>query len=134
MLVIADGATPVALAGVMGGADSEVTETTTDLLIESAIFDELTVRRASRKLKLFSDSSFRFERGVDPLGVDAASRRCCELILELAGGTLAQGVIRVGQDDPAPTTITLRTQRTCDLLGIELDAKEQAALLAALGD
>ncbi len=133
MLVIADSATPVALAGVMGGADSEVTETTTDLLIESAMFDELAVRRASRKLKLFSDSSFRFERGVDPLGVDAASRRCGELILELAGGTLARGVIRVGQDDPAPTAITLHTQRTRDLLGIEIDANKQAALLEALG-
>lgn len=133
MLVIADGDKPVALAGVMGGAESEVTDTTTDLLIESAMFDELAVRRASRKLKLFSDSSFRFERGVDPLGVEKASRRCCELILELAGGTLAKGVIRVGQDDPAPTVIELRTQRTRDLLGIELDAQRQAELLEALG-
>jgi len=133
MLVIADGRFPVALAGVMGGAESEVGEGTTDLLIESAMFDELTVRRASRKLKLFSDSCFRFERGVDPLGVDAASRRCCELILELAGGTLAKGVIRVGQDDPKPTTITLRTQRTTDLLGVDLDAQQQAELLSALG-
>ena len=133
MLVIADGGKPVALAGVMGGAESEVTAATTHLLIESAMFDALAVRRASRRLKLFSDSSFRFERGVDPLGVDAASRRCCELIRELAGGTLARGVIRVGQEDPKPTTITLRTQRTCDLLGIELDATTQAKLLGALG-
>ena len=133
MLVIADSNKPVALAGVMGGADSEVTESTTDLLIESAMFDELAVRRASRKLKLFSDSSFRFERGVDPLGVEKASNRCCELILELAGGTLSKGVIRVGQDAPSPTTISLRTQRTRDLLGIELDAKQQADLLEALG-
>lgn len=133
MLVIADGDKPVALAGVMGGAESEVTDTTTDLLIESAMFDELAVRRASRKLKLFSDSSFRFERGVDPLGVEKASQRCCELIMELAGGTLAQGVIRVGQDDPSPAVLTLRTQRTRDLLGIELSANRQAGLLEALG-
>ncbi|MFK7788102.1 MAG: phenylalanine--tRNA ligase subunit beta [Phycisphaeraceae bacterium] len=133
MLVIADDRSPVALAGVMGGSESEVSDNTTDLLIESAMFDELAVRRASRKLKLFSDSSFRFERGVDPLGVDAASKRCCELILELAGGTLAKGVIRVGQDDPAPATLTLRTQRTRDLLGIDLDNMQQAALLNALG-
>lgn len=133
MLVIADGDKPVALAGVMGGADSEVTQATTDVLIESAMFDELATRRASRKLKLFSDSSFRFERGVDPLGVEKASSRCCELILEHAGGTLAKGVIRVGQDDPSPTTIQLRTQRTRDLLGIELDANQQATLLEALG-
>ena len=133
MLVIADGDKPVALAGVMGGAESEVSDTTTDLLIESAMFDELAVRRASRKLKLFSDSSFRFERGVDPMGVEKASRRCCELILELAGGTLAQGMIRVGQDDPSPTVLTLRTQRTRNLLGIELSAGRQAELLEALG-
>lgn len=133
MLVIADGERPVALAGVMGGAESEVTEMTTDLLIESAMFDELAVRRASRKLKLFSDSSFRFERGVDPLGVEKATNRCCKLILELAGGTLAKGVIRVGQDDPSPTVLTLRTQRTRDLLGIAIDATRQAELLEALG-
>ena len=133
MLVIADGSVPVALAGVMGGAESEVTESTVDLLVESAMFDELTVRRASRKLKLFSDSSFRFERGVDPLGVDHASQRCCQLILELAGGTLAKGVIRVGQDDPTPTQIKLRAKRTCDLLGIEIDEDRQATLLNGLG-
>jgi len=133
MLVIADGRSPVALAGVMGGADSEVTSKTTDLLIESAMFDELTVRRASRKLKLFSDSSFRFERGVDPLGVEAASRRCCELILKVAGGTLARGVIRAGRDEPEPRVLKLRTRRTCELLGIELSPQQQAKLLGALG-
>ncbi|MEM9110724.1 MAG: phenylalanine--tRNA ligase subunit beta [Planctomycetota bacterium] len=133
MLVIADSEKPVALAGVMGGAHSEVNDATTDLLIESAMFDELAVRRASRKLKLFSESSFRFERGVDPLGVEKASRRCCELILELAGGTLAKGVIRVGQDDPVPNVLKPRTQRTRDLLGIDLTDGQQAGLLDALG-
>ncbi|MEM1354668.1 MAG: phenylalanine--tRNA ligase subunit beta [Planctomycetota bacterium] len=132
MLVIADRDRPVALAGVMGGADSEVGDATTDLLIESAMFEPLSVRRASRRLKLASDSSFRFERGIDPLGVDRASRRCCELILDVAGGTLADGVIRVGQDDPEPTTIALRCQRTRDLLGIELSAQEQAVYLQRL--
>ncbi|MGB0766913.1 MAG: phenylalanine--tRNA ligase subunit beta [Phycisphaeraceae bacterium] len=132
-LVIADATRPVAVAGVMGGAESEVTDQTTDLLIESAMFDELSVRRTSRHLKLFSDSSFRFERGVDPLGVERASHRCCELVLELAGGTLAQGIIRVGRDDPAPTRINLRSQRTRDLLGIDLAAPQQAELLGALG-
>lgn len=133
MLVIADEQRPVALAGVMGGADSEVGDTTADLLIESAIFEPLTVRRASRRLKLASDSSFRFERGVDPRGVDWASRRCCELVLKVAGGSLKEGVIRVGQDDPSLHTITLRVQRTVDLLGIELSAEEQAAYLGSLG-
>ncbi|MEM9415657.1 MAG: phenylalanine--tRNA ligase subunit beta [Planctomycetota bacterium] len=133
MLVIADANDPVAVAGVMGGQDSEVVEETTDLLIESADFDALSVRRTSRQLKLASDSSFRFERGVDPVGVDAASRRACELILQVAGGTLAQGVIRVGDEPGALHTIKLRPQRTAALLGIDLPAEAQASHLTALG-
>lgn len=133
MLVIADDKEPVAVAGVMGGKDSEVVESTTDLLIESADFDALSVRRTSRQLKLSSDSSFRFERGVDPQGVDTASRRACDLILQVAGGTLAEGVIRVG-DEPGPHhTIKLRPQRTAALLGVDLPAEAQAAHLNALG-
>ncbi|MFI4859169.1 MAG: phenylalanine--tRNA ligase subunit beta [Phycisphaerales bacterium JB063] len=132
MLVIADDREPVAVAGVMGGKDSEVVDSTTDLLIESADFDALSVRRTSRQLKLSSDSSFRFERGVDPVGVDAASRRACELILQVAGGTLAQGVIRVGDEPPALREITLRPQRTAALLGVDLPAEAQAAHLNAL--
>lgn len=133
MLVIADDNEPVAIAGVMGGKDSEVVETTTDLLIESADFDALSVRRTSRQLKLSSDSSFRFERGVDPRGVDAASRRACELILQVAGGTLAEGVIRVGDEPGALHTVKLRPQRTAALLGVDLPAEAQAAHLNALG-
>jgi len=85
MLIIADAERPVAIAGVMGGLDTEVTEATTNVLIESAQFDPLSVRRTSRKLRLMSESNYRFERGVDPVGVDAASLRACQLILELAG-------------------------------------------------
>lgn len=133
MLVIADDNEPVAVAGVMGGKDSEVVEATTDLLIESADFDALSVRRTSRQLKLSSDSSFRFERGVDPRGIDAASRRACELILQVAGGTLASGVIRVGDEPGERHTIKLRPQRTAALLGIGLPAEAQAAHLNALG-
>ncbi len=132
-LVIADAEVPVAVAGVMGGLDSEVTEQTTDILLESAIFDPLTVRRTSRALKLSSDSSFRFERGVDPLGVDRASRRAAQLILEVAGGTLAAGVIRVGQDDPAPHQVSMRLQRCRDLLGVDLDAEQVTGILDRLG-
>ena len=133
MLVIADEAGPVAVAGVMGGKDSEVGDHTVDLLIESADFDALSVRRASRQLKLHSDSSFRFERGVDPRGVDAASRRACELILKVAGGTLAEGVVRVGDEPGEPRVIQLRPQRTAALLGVDLPAEAQAAYLDALG-
>ena len=76
--------------------DAKSPSTTTELLIESAEFDPLSIRNTARKLNLHSDSSYRFERGLDPEGVDWASRRCCELILELAGGELAAGVIDVG--------------------------------------
>ena len=132
MLVIADAKRPVAVAGVMGGVDSEVSDKTTDILLESAIFDPLSVQRTSRALKLASDSSYRFERGVDPTGVDRASRRAAQLIIELAGGTLAEGVVRVGQDDPEPRRITLRSDRCKALLGLDISADEQAEHLSRL--
>lgn len=135
MLVIADGEKPQAVAGVMGGLDSEVGDGTTDLLLEAAIFEPLQVRRTSRALKLASDSSFRFERGVDPVGVERASRRAAALILELAGGTLAEGVIRVGPQtqDPEPHTLTLRAARCNALLGLELSPDQQADYLGRIG-
>jgi len=133
MLVIADASKPVAVAGVMGGLDSEVADTTTDVLIESAVFDALTVRSTSRKLKLASDSSFRFERGVDPLGIDRASRRAAQLIIELAGGTLAKGVIRVGRDEPQPAQVAMRIRRCQELLGIDLNAPQIIEYLGKLG-
>ncbi|QDU30301.1 Phenylalanine--tRNA ligase beta subunit [Anatilimnocola aggregata] len=133
MCVIADAERPVALAGVMGGAETEVTATTTDVLIESAQFAPLAVRGASRKLKLASDSSYRFERGTDPAGVDWASLRACELILQLAGGELAPGVIDLGPKVPAPQPIVLRLSQLKRILGIEIPAQEVERILAALG-
>ncbi|MEX0885306.1 MAG: phenylalanine--tRNA ligase subunit beta [Phycisphaeraceae bacterium] len=133
MLVIADARRPVAIAGVMGGLDSEVGGNTRDILIESAIFDPLSVRSTSRALKLASDSSFRFERGVDPLGVDRASQRAAQIILQIAGGQLAPGVVRVGRDDPQPLELTLRAGRCSGLLGIDLTPQTQADHLDRLG-
>ena len=91
MLVIADAARPVGLAGVMGGLETEIGFDTTNVLIEAAQFDPMSVRRTSRALGLFSPSSFRFERPLDPEITEWASRRCAELILEVAGGTLHPG-------------------------------------------
>ena len=88
MCVIADADKAVALGGVMGGSESEVSEATVDLLIEAADFTSQAIRQTARKLKLHSDASYRFERPLDSHGVDWASRRCCELILKLAGGCL----------------------------------------------
>lgn len=134
MCVIADAEKPVGLGGVMGGADTEVSDTTVDLLIEAAEFNPLSIRNTARTLKLFSPSSFRFSRGLDPEGVDWASRRCCELILELAGGELAEGVIDVGRRETPRREITLRFSQLKRILGIDIDRDEVLRILAALGN
>jgi len=133
MLIIADAEKSVAIAGVMGGLDTEVTAGTANLLIESAEFDPLSVRRTSRKLQLMSESNYRFERGVDPVAVDAASLRACQLILELAGGTLAEGVLDVWAAPWKAREVALRPQRTNAVLGLEVPAGRQAEILERLG-
>ncbi|NLF72319.1 MAG: phenylalanine--tRNA ligase subunit beta [Candidatus Anammoximicrobium sp.] len=133
MCVIADAQRAVALGGVMGGADTEVSDATADVLIEAADFAPLSIRTTARKLTLHSPSSYRFERSVDPVGVDWASRRCCELILQLGGGRLAQGVIAVGQGTPIREPIVLRLSQLPRVLGIEIPAEEVQRILTALG-
>jgi phenylalanyl-tRNA synthetase beta chain len=133
MLVIADTEKAVAIAGVMGGLDTEVGEATTNILLESAIFDPLSVRRTSRKLRLMSDSNYRFERGVDPVGVDEASRRACALIAELAGGEVVDGVIDVWAKPWQKHEVTLRASRCSKLLGVEVSAERQVEILDRLG-
>lgn len=132
MLVIADAQKPQAVAGIMGGHDSEVSATTTDILLESAVFTPLCIRSTSRALKLSSDSSYRFERMVDSHGADVASRRAAQLILETAGGKLAEGVINVGQPPLSPRSITLRADRCRAILGIPLPTSRMVELLTRL--
>ncbi len=133
MCVIADAKTPIALGGVMGGADSEVSPATTDVLIEAAYFDQLSVRNTARKLNLHSPSSFRFERNIDSSIIDWASRRCCELILETAGGELVDGCIDVGETPDEPKSITLRFSQLKRILGIEIPMDFIPATLISLG-
>ncbi len=133
MCVIADARRPVGLGGVMGGAETEVSEQTTRLLIEAARFDPVTIRNTARRLNLHSASSYRFERGTDPEGVDWASRRCCELIREVAGGRIARGVIAVGGPPPARPKITLRLSQLPRVLGIEVPREAVLRILRALG-
>jgi len=134
MCVIADADRPVALAGVMGGADTEITSATRNVLIEAALFAPLSVRNTSRRLKLSSDASYRFERALDPHGQDWASRRCCELILELAGGELLAGSAFAGVRPPAAAEpITLRFAQIRRILGIEIPGDEAVRILLALG-
>ena len=116
-LVIADGERPVAVAGIMGGTGSEVTQGTRRVLLESAWFDPPTVRRTARALGLVSESSYRFERGVDPVGVETASVRAAALICELAGGREVS-VVDVGAKPSARKAITLEPKRLSQWLGM----------------
>lgn len=131
-LVIADDAGPVALAGVMGGEASGVSVGTTDILLESAIFEPTFVRRASRTLGLMSESSYRFERGVDPEMVASASARAAELIVQLAGG-VAEDVMLEAGNHWARTEIPLRHSRVRSLLGVELTDEEIEGALLKVG-
>ena len=134
MCVIADADRPVAVAGVMGGFDTEISGSTTDVLIEAASFASLSVRATARSLKLHSPSSYRFERKVDRRWLDWASRRCCELILKVAGGTLMKGCVVAGDSVPATRdSITLRFAQVGRLLGIEIAADECVRILQQLG-
>ncbi len=133
MLVIADATRPVAIAGIMGGLDTEVSESTTHVLIEAAQFDPLNIRKTSRKLGLSSESNYRFERGVDPVAIDEASLRACQLILDLAGGELAEGMLDAWAQPWQPGKVALRPERTNALLGIDVPADRQMDLLARLG-
>ena len=131
--VIADAEGPVALAGVMGGAATEITGDTRDVLLESAQFAPLAVRAAARGLVLQSASSFRFERVPDPESVDWASRRAAALILEIAGGTLERGVVTAGTLAATPSVVTLADRRVEEVLGIHVARERQRAILTALG-
>src|SRR5206468_10636213 len=131
--VIADAEKAVAIGGVMGGADTEVSPSTTDVLIEAAQFAPLSIRSTARKLKLHSPSSYRFERGTDPEMVDWTSRRACELRLKHAGGELVEGVIDVGQPRPRRPTITLRLAQLKRIIGIDIPPEAVRRILVALG-
>ncbi len=131
-LVIADEARAVALAGVMGGEDSGVSSATTEILLESAVFEPSFVRRTSRRLGLISDSSYRFERGVDPEMVASASARASEWIVQLAGGVAEDVVLETGLHW-SRTEIPLRHARVRALLGTELTDSEIEEALVQIG-
>jgi phenylalanyl-tRNA synthetase beta chain len=133
MLVIADETVPVAVAGVMGGADSEVSEATTRIVLESAYFDPRSVRRTARALRLPSEASRRFERGVDPEGVPRAAHRAAALIVEVAGGQSAAGLVDVYPQPEAPRTIRITPAEVNGLLGETYSANTIATTLGSLG-
>ena len=132
-LVICDAEGPVALAGIMGGENSEIGPQTVDILLESAYFDPMTIRRTSKRLGIHSESSHRFERGADIDMVPVALDRAAALILEVAGGTLAQGVIDNYPHKIPGRRVTITARRTGEILGVKLDALEIKQLLSGLG-
>ena len=132
-LVIADESKPVALAGVMGGRDSEVTDQTNRVILETANFETRSIFRTSRRHALRSEASARFERGVDPNGVDLASRLCTALITSWAGGTATAGSVDVYPDPVNKLTIVMRPERARALLGADFSDELMTDALARLG-
>ena len=132
-LVIADGDRPVALAGIMGGSNSQVSETTSHVVLESAYFDPATIRKASKKYGLRSDSSYRFERGVDWKGVVSAQARAALLIKDLAGGEICSGRVDIYTEEEKSKIVSLRVSRVNQLLGGSFSAKQIQDLLSRLG-
>jgi phenylalanyl-tRNA synthetase beta chain len=132
-LVIADGVRPVALAGVMGGEDSEISPTTTSVLLESAWFDPLSIRRTSKAHGMHTEASHRFERGADIEMSPRAADRAAELIRELAGGEILRGVIDVYPAPPQRQALALRPREVTRILGAEISTEEIERILRALG-
>ena len=131
-LMICDGQRPVALAGVMGGLNSEIFSESKNVLIESAFFDPITIRRSSKRLGLSTEASYRFERGVDIDGAVPALRRAMMLISELAGGEVIQGIIDNYPAPRRPREIDLRVDKTNRFLGTGLSRETMGSYLQAL--
>ena len=133
MLVIADAEHPVALAGVMGGFDSEITDQTVDVLLESAYFHPPSIRKTSKALGMHTEASHRFERGADPEGVIPAINRAAQLIVEIAGGEICSGIIDVYPGERETPNIKLRPERVNFVLGTEIADDDICGILTRLG-
>jgi phenylalanyl-tRNA synthetase beta chain len=132
-LVIADRDRASALAGVMGGGDSEISAGTTRVLLESAWFEPTGVRRTARRHGLHTEASHRFERGVDPEGVVAALDRCAAMIAELCGGTVRKGAVDAHPRRRRPVDVALPWTRPAEVLGMPVSRQEAREALLALG-
>ncbi|MFA6032545.1 MAG: phenylalanine--tRNA ligase subunit beta [Myxococcota bacterium] len=131
-LVIADGAGPVAIAGVMGGGQSGISDATTDILLECAYFEPRGIRKTSTRLGLGSESSYRFERGVNPGGLELALDRCAELIAKFAGGKVLPGRVGAG-DPPDRAVVKLRPSSLSKVAGTQIPGERAVAILLSLG-
>lgn len=133
MTMICDGKGPIAIAGIMGGAHSEVTDETTDVLLECAYFDPKRIRATRTALKMNTDASYRFERGIDLEGMTAAVRRAVELVMGVAGGAEPEPALDLHPHPAGPTTVFLRPERVAHLLGVELSRDEIERHLVSVG-
>lgn len=132
-LVVADAERPQSLAGIIGGHDSQVDDSTTDVVFEMATWAPVTVRNTARRLNIRTDAAFRFERGIDPRTIDYAARRAVQLICQVSGGTLAEGVLSQGRAMPEDRVVEVRPKRVAQILGAELGVELIASLLEPLG-
>jgi phenylalanyl-tRNA synthetase beta chain len=128
-----DGSRAVGIGGIMGGAETEISFSTKNVLIECAWFDPIAIRRAARALKLHTEASTRFGRGADPAMAEIASRRAAELILQLAGGELLAGVVDVYPGKRSPKKITLTRAEFLRVMGADVPDKDIEAILSSLG-
>jgi len=133
MCVNADGARAVGIGGVMGGAESEIGFASRNLLLEAAWFDAISVRRTAKALGLRTEASYRFERGADPEMAELASRRAAELIQQLAGGEILQGVVDVYPGRAAAPTIELSRKELLRVMGADVPGRDIEEILRALG-
>ncbi|MFL0504741.1 phenylalanine--tRNA ligase subunit beta [Ureibacillus sp. 179-F W5.1 NHS] len=131
-LVITNGVEPVAVAGVMGGANSEVTNKTTTVVIEAAYFEGLSVRRTSKELGLRSDSSARFEKGVDPNRVLLAGERAAQMLADIAGGEVLDGTVLVDDLDKTPARVVVSPDYINSRLGMKISLEEMLSILNRL--
>ncbi|MEW5991407.1 MAG: phenylalanine--tRNA ligase subunit beta [Chloroflexota bacterium] len=132
-LLIADPAGPIGIAGVMGGAESEVSDATRDVVVESAIFDPISIRRTAFRYALRSEASLRFEKGQEHRLAQIGADRTARLVAEWAGGTVAPGVVDTNPTEPPPGRVAFRPARVNRLLGTSLAPGEQSALLERVG-
>jgi phenylalanyl-tRNA synthetase beta chain len=131
--VITNGKEPVALAGVMGGLDSEITQDTTTVALEAALFDPLAIRLTSKKFNLRSESSSRFEKGINQAAISEACDAAAAMIAELAGGTVLQGAVKGAEVTPRDVQVTITLDRINRYLGTQITITEANEIFDALG-
>ncbi len=131
-LMICDAEKPVAIGGVFGGLQSGITDTTRNIFIESAYFNPITIRRTSKRHQLYTDASFRFERGVDPEMTLTALKRCALLISEIAGGTVASSIVDVYPEPVVPAVVNIRYNNISALIGTKLEDAAVRSILESL--